>query len=77
MTTFEKVRDMLAKQLNVPAESIKEDSKIVEDLKADSLDVVEMLMNLEDAYSVSIPDVEAVKIKTVGDVVEAIDKLNA
>ena len=49
MTTFEKVRDMLAKQLNVPAESIKEDSKIVEDLKADSLDVVEMLMNLEDA----------------------------
>ncbi|HCY51146.1 MAG TPA: acyl carrier protein [Clostridiales bacterium] len=77
MTTFEKVRDMLAKQLNVPAESIKEDSKIVEDLKADSLDVVEMLMNLEDAYSVSIPDDEAVKIKTVGDVVEAIDKLNA
>lgn len=76
MTTFEKVRDMLAKQLNVPAESIKEDSKIVEDLKADSLDVVEMLMNLEDAYSVSIPDDEAVKIKTVGDVVEAIDKLN-
>lgn len=77
MTTFEKVRDMLAKQLNVPAESIKEDSKIVEDLKADSLDVVEMLMNLEDAYSVSIPDDEAVKIKTVGDVVESIDKLNA
>ena len=77
MTTFEKVRDMLAKQLNVPAESIKEDSKIVEDLKADSLDVVEMLMNLEDAYSVSIPDDEEVKIKTVGDVVEAIDKLNA
>ena len=77
MTTFEKVRDMLANQLNVPAESIKEDSKIVEDLKADSLDVVEMLMNLEDAYSVSIPDDEAVKIKTVGDVVEAIDKLNA
>ena len=77
MTTFEKVRDMLAKQLNVPAEAIKEDSKIVEDLKADSLDVVEMLMNLEDAYSVSIPDDEAVKIKTVGDVVEAIDKLNA
>lgn len=77
MTTFEKVRDMLAKQLNVPAESIKEDSKIVEDLKADSLDVVEMLMNLEDAYSVSIPDDEAVKIKTVGDVVETIDKLNA
>lgn len=77
MTTFEKVRDMLAKQLNVSAESIKEDSKIVEDLKADSLDVVEMLMNLEDAYSVSIPDDEAVKIKTVGDVVEAIDKLNA
>ena len=77
MTTFEKVRDMLAKQLNVPAESIKEDSKIVEDLKADSLDVVEMLMNLEDAQSVSIPDDEAVKIKTVGGVVEAIDKLNA
>ena len=77
MTTFEKVRDMLAKQLNVPAESIKEDSKIVEDLKADSLDVVEMLMNLEDAYSVSIPDDEAVKIKTVGDVVEAIDKSTA
>ena len=73
MTTFEKVRDMLAKQLNVPAESIKEDSKIVEDLKADSLDVVEMLMNLEDAYSVSIPDDEAVKIKTVGDVVSYIE----
>lgn len=75
MTTFEKVREMLAKQLNVPEENVKEDSKIVEDLKADSLDVVEMLMNLEDAYSISIPDDEAAKIKTVGDVVNAIDKL--
>jgi acyl carrier protein len=75
MDTLKKVQEMLAEQLGVSADSITEDKEIVKDLGADSLDVVEMLMNLEETYSVSIPDDKAMEIKTVGDVVKAIDEL--
>lgn len=73
---FEKVRDMLAKQLNLPADQIKPESDVVKDLGADSLDVVELLISLEDDYGVSIPEDDIVNVKTVQDIVEMIEKLN-
>lgn len=72
--TFEKVKKLLAEQLNIPAEKVLENSKIIEDLGADSLDVVEMLMTLEDNFNVTVSDEESVNLKTVGDIVKLIDK---
>ncbi|MBS6464450.1 MAG: acyl carrier protein [Firmicutes bacterium] len=73
MSTLEKVIELMAEQLNVPAEKISAEKEIVKDLGADSLDVVEMLMNLEEEFSVTVPDEEAVNIKTVQDVVDLIE----
>lgn len=69
----EKVKKLLAAQLNVGVETIKDESKIVEDLGADSLDMIEMLMSLEEQFGVSVSDEEAENLKTVGDVVALID----
>lgn len=66
---FEKVRDIIAKQLDIDAESITEQSRLIEDLKADSLDVVELIMDLEQESGVEIPEDELPKIRTVGDIV--------
>ena len=73
---FEKVRDMLAKQLNLSADQIKPESDVVKDLGADSLDVVELLISLEDDYGVSIPEDDIVNVKTVQDIVDMIENLN-
>ncbi len=73
METLVKVQELIAKQLNISPEVVTEEKEIVKDLGADSLDVVEMLMNLEEAYSVTIPDEDAIKIKTVGDIVKALE----
>lgn len=70
---FEKVQAMLAEQLNVDKNKITLDTNIVEDLKADSLDVVEMLISLEDEFGVSVPDEDAKDLKTVGKLVEYIE----
>ena len=72
--TFEKVKKLLAEQLNIPVEKITENSKVIDDLGADSLDVVEMLMTLEDEFNVTVTDEESVTLKTVGDIVKFIDK---
>lgn len=66
---FEKVRDIIAKQLDIDAGSITEDSRLIEDLKADSLDVVELIMDLEQESGIEIPEDELPKIRTVGDIV--------
>ena len=71
--TFDKVKKLLAEQLNVDAEKITAASKVIEDLGADSLDVVEMLMTLEDEFNVTVSDEESVALKTVGDIVKLID----
>ena len=71
--TFEKVRDIIAKQLSVKPEEVKAESNIAEDLGADSLDLVEILMSLEDEFGISIPDEAIPQIKTIKDVVEFID----
>ena len=71
--TFEKVKKLLADQLNVDANTITEKSKVIDDLVADSLVVVEMLMTLEDEFNVTVSDEESVNLKTVGDIVKLID----
>jgi len=72
--TLEKVKEMLANQLNIEADKITETSKIVEDLGADSLDMIEMLMALEEEFGLSIPDDKAENLKTVGDISNFIDE---
>lgn len=69
---FEKVKVIIAEKLNVDQDEIKLESSIVDDLGADSIDLIELIMNLEEEYGVSISDEEAVKLKTVGDVVDFI-----
>lgn len=71
--TFDKVKKLLSEQLDVDEEKITMDSSISEDLGADSLDVVELLMSIEDNLGVAVPDEEAANLKTVGDVVRYID----
>ena len=77
MATFEKVRTIVADQLGVEAEEVKEDSTFVDDLGADSLDIVELIMRFEDEFGVEIPDEKAEKIKTVKDIVQYIDNSGA
>lgn len=72
---FDKIAEMLAEQLGIPQSKITLESRIVDDLGADSLDVVELLMQLEDATGKSVPDEEVTKIKTVGELVEVIENL--
>lgn len=60
------VREHLSKELEVDIDRIQESTRFREDLEADSLDLVELTMELEDTYGIRIPDEEAVKIKTVG-----------
>lgn len=70
---FEKVRSIISEKLNVDQDEIKLESSIVDDLGADSIDLIELIMNLEEEYGISISDEEAVKLKTVGDVVDFIN----
>ena len=72
---LEKIQAMLAEALNLPLEKVVADAKIVEDLGADSLDVVELLSRLEDEYGIMIPDDEVENLSTVGDVAAEIEKL--
>ena len=74
MSTSDKVKELIAKQLNKPVETIADNLEIVKDLGADSLDVVEMLMNLEEEFGISVPEEEAVNIKTVSDIVSIIEQ---
>lgn len=73
MATEEKVMDIVSEQLSVPREEIARESSFVDDLKADSLDVVELVMRFEDTFGVTIPDEDYEKIRTVGDAVDYIE----
>ena len=66
--TIEKLIELLANQFKKDPSTINENTRIIEDLGADSLDVVELLMTLEDDYGITIPDDEIQEIKTIGDV---------
>lgn len=72
---FEEIAKILADQLGIPQSDISESSEIVKDLGADSLDVVELLMTLEDNTGKTIPEDKVGGLKTVGDVVALIESL--
>lgn len=72
---LEEIAKILSEQLGVPASKITPESKIVDDLGADSLDVVELLMQLEDSTGKTIPDDKVGDIKTVGDLIETLESL--
>lgn len=71
--TIDKVRKIIADQLSVKEEDIKDDTNIAEELGADSLDLVEILMSLEDEFGISIPDEAIPQIKSVKDIVNFIE----
>ncbi len=72
---IDKVKELVAEQLGISKDSITAESNIVEDLGADSLDVIEMLMTLEEEYNITIPDEQISQIKTIGQITELIEKL--
>tara|TARA_X000000950_G_C13893268_1_gene651757 strand:+ start:19 stop:249 length:231 start_codon:yes stop_codon:yes gene_type:complete len=74
MSTFDKVKDVIIDKLGVEEESIKSEAHFVDDLGADSLDTVELIMEFEEEFGIEIPDDDAEKITTVGSAVEYIEK---
>ncbi len=71
---FERIKEILADQLDSDIDAMTMESDIANDLGADSLDVVELLMAIEDEFDVEIPDEEIENIKTIGDLVAYIEK---
>lgn len=69
---FEKVREIIVEQLGIEESAVQLSTSFIDDLGADSLDVVELIMALEEAFDMEIPDTEAEKIITVGDAVDYI-----
>ena len=71
---IDKVKEIVAEQLGIDKESILPESNILEDLGADSLDVIELLMTLEEEYGISIPDDQIGQVKTISEIVDLIEK---
>ena len=74
MSTFDKVKDVIVDKLGVEEDSVKSEAHFVNDLGADSLDTVELIMEFEEEFGIEIPDDDAEKITTVGSAVEYIEK---
>ncbi len=72
---FEKIRAILCEQLDVEESAVTMESNIAEDLGADSLDVVDLIMSIEDEFEIEVPDDQIEGIKTVGDVVNYIESV--
>ena len=73
MDTFEKIRALLAEQLDIEPDRITMDSDILADFEADSLDMVEMVMPLDDEFGIEVPDDAIENLHTVGDIVQFVD----
>ena len=73
-TTEEKVKDIIVEQLGVNPEQVTPQASFIEDLGADSLDIVELVMAFEEEFSVEVPDEDAEKMTTVKDAIEYIEK---
>ncbi|RKZ02052.1 MAG: acyl carrier protein [Candidatus Hydrothermota bacterium] len=74
MNTFEKLREIIVDQLSVPPEQVTPDARFQEDLGADSLDVVELIMKIEEEFGIEVPDQDAEKLATVGEAVKYIEE---
>lgn len=72
-----RVKEIIVEQLNVDADAVVNDASFIDDLDADSLDTVELIMAFEEEFDLEIPDEEAEKIKTVGDAISHIEKAKA
>ncbi|CAM4224145.1 acyl carrier protein [Lacicoccus alkaliphilus] len=75
MANFDKVKDIIVDKLGIDEDKVTKDASFKDDLGADSLDIAELVMELEDEFEMEIPDEEAEKIVTVGDALDYIDKL--
>ena len=73
-TLFAKVREIIARQLGIEPETISMESRLIDDLKADSLDIVELVMDLEQEFDVEIPDEDLPKVQTVADIVHFLEQ---
>ena len=71
---FDKIKDIIIEQLQVEASEVNMDTNLMKDLSADSLDAVEIIMAIEDEYGIEIPDEEAEKMQTVGDLVRYVEE---
>ena len=71
--TFDTVRDLVVEQLGVDADMVQMDTNLMKDHEADSLDAVEIILGVEEAYGLDIPDEDAEKFETVKDLVEYVD----
>ena len=74
MVVFEKVQKIICDQFSVDASKVTMESTILEDFQADSLDIVDLAMSIEDAFDMEVPDEELENIKTVGDIVRLIEE---
>lgn len=72
--TFDKVKELVVEKLDVEPEKVQMDTDIMKDLEADSLDAVEIILGVEEEYGFEIPDEDADKLVTVGDIVKYIDE---
>ena len=72
----DKIIELICEKLNKKKEDIKRESRLVEDLGADSLDFVELIMAFEDEFGITLPDEDVSKLKTIGDIVNYISNLN-
>lgn len=75
MSSFEKVQEIVAEKLGVEKSKITKEASFIDNLGADSLDTVELIMKMEEEFDIEIPDEEAEKLRTVGDVVNYLDNL--
>jgi len=75
MDAFERVKEIMAEQLDVDYDSISLDTSFINDLEADSLDIVELIMAIEEEFDIEIPDEDAEKISTVGEAVSYINDI--
>ena len=74
MDIFEQVKKILCDQLDLEEEQVNEDSEVIDDLGADSLDIVDLVMTLEEEFDTEIPDEDIENLKTVGDIVKDIEE---
>jgi acyl carrier protein len=75
-TTYDRLKKIVVEQLGVDEDEVKPEASFVDDLNADSLDLVELIMSLEEEFGTEISDEDAERIRTVGDAVEYIDERN-